>query len=90
MRAAERSHDNNAAFISAIGDTAAKQADAAMRDLVLINSGASISILTFVGQFAARANEPAGRGERDDIASSYQKQDRRISGARQPRGSPPR
>ena len=57
-RAAERAHDRQADYEDAMADTVVKDAWAAIRNLILINGGAAISILTFVGALAAKANPP--------------------------------
>jgi hypothetical protein len=55
---AERAHDRLAAYENAMADTVVKDAWAAIRNLILINGGAAISILTFAGALAAKANPP--------------------------------
>ena len=58
IKGAERAHDRLAAYEDAMADTVVKDAWAAIRNLILINGGAAISILTFVGALATRANPP--------------------------------
>jgi hypothetical protein len=58
IKLAERAHDRHAAYEDAMADTVVKDAWAAIRNLILINGGAAISILTFVGALAAKANPP--------------------------------
>jgi hypothetical protein len=56
LRAAERAHEQNAAYVAIMSDTVMKDAWAVMRILVLINGGAAIAILTFVGGLAAKSD----------------------------------
>ena len=60
IRTAERAHDERAAYARAMQKTVMKDAWGVIRNLILINGGAAISILTFVGALAARAStQPA-------------------------------
>jgi hypothetical protein len=55
VRTAERAHDERTAYAAAMAETVVKDAWGVIRNLILINGGAAISILTFVGALAARA-----------------------------------
>jgi hypothetical protein len=54
LRAAERAHDQHAAYVDRSADQVMKDAWAFLRTLVLINGAAAIAILTFVGGLAAK------------------------------------
>jgi hypothetical protein len=56
IRTAERAHDERIAYAAAMADTVMKDAWGVIRNLILINGGAAISILTFVGALAAKAS----------------------------------
>jgi hypothetical protein len=56
IRTAERAHDERTAYARAMADTVMKDAWGVIRNLILINGGAAISILTFVGALAAKAS----------------------------------
>ena len=61
LRAAERAHEANAAFVTQMSETMMKDAWGVVRTLVLINGEAAISILTFVGGLAARSSTNAAQ-----------------------------
>jgi hypothetical protein len=54
IRIAERVHDENAAYLARMSEQIMKDAWATLRTLVLINGGAAIAILTFVGGIASK------------------------------------
>jgi hypothetical protein len=54
QRAAERAHDQNAEFVKDVNLAVIKNADSAVKALILINGGAAISVLTFVGALATK------------------------------------
>jgi hypothetical protein len=56
IRVAERTHDQVSADTAARGDMVVKDAWGVIRNLTLINGGAAISILTFVGALATKVN----------------------------------
>lgn len=56
-RYADRAYDQNADYIKATNETIVRDAATVVRSLILINGGAAISILTFVGALAGKAEK---------------------------------
>lgn len=56
IRAAERAHDKLHDFMSKMQETTVRDAQAAVKSLLLINGGAVVSILAFVGSLARQEN----------------------------------
>jgi hypothetical protein len=59
-REAERAHDNAAAFSLKLNEAAMENANLALRTAVLINGGAAVSILAFVGGLVSQGKVAAG------------------------------
>jgi hypothetical protein len=55
QRDAHREHDKLADYQQAINEAAMKGADAALRAVLLINGGAAVSVLAFIGGLAAQS-----------------------------------
>jgi hypothetical protein len=60
LRAAERAHDNANAFSSDTNSAAIDGANLAMRTAVLINGGAAVSVLAFIGGLASQGKLTLG------------------------------
>lgn len=54
MRTAERAHDTVTDFASKTNTAAVEAANLALRTAMLINGGAAISVLAFIGGLASR------------------------------------
>jgi hypothetical protein len=54
LRQAERAHNANDEFFHRANEAAVKSAEAAVRIALLINGGAAVSLLAFIGGLAAQ------------------------------------
>jgi hypothetical protein len=62
-RDAERTHDNEKEFALKVNEAAIEQANLALRTAVLINGGAAVVVLGFVGALASHTSGGTGGGK---------------------------
>jgi hypothetical protein len=61
QRHAERAHDANTEFFNRTNESAIKNAESAVKAVMVINGGATVSILAFIGGLAAQGKVPFGQ-----------------------------
>jgi hypothetical protein len=67
QRAAERAHDDELAFFRVTNEATIKSGENAIRAAILINGGACVAIMAFVGALAAQGR--IGSAQLNDVAS---------------------
>jgi hypothetical protein len=67
QRAAERAHDGEVAFFQAVNEAAIRSGENAIKAAILINGGACVAIMAFVGALASQGR--IGTAQLTDVAS---------------------